>query len=443
MTGASSLTDNRPAEVLRGWSLAILMSIALLLGGGGSPSPVSELVLQLASAAILLAAFMAGAFSAAGRGPGRAACALAAMALALPVLHLIPLPPPVWQSLAGRDPVIDALALTGNANVWHPLSIAPERTLASLLATIPVAGILVLAAASSKAAIRRALRAILVLAILAAVLGAVQVGSDGQAGHFYQNTHRGWVTGFFANRNAGADHFLTGMIVLASLATAGRARLPAIVLFPVLLLLTVALAMTGSRTGIALFLAAALVVAAGFALRRSGDLRVFWVAGAVVPIAITAVFGWLQGGLRDVLARFGASGDMRSQIWPDAVHAAGQFWPAGAGMGTFREAFGPSQSLETLGTAAVNRAHNDYLELAIEGGLPAIVLVLSAAVLLVRGTWRHWKGNLYGREIVGTASAIIAVLGLHSLVDYPLRTMALACVFALAAGILAKPARTS
>ena len=87
----------------------------------------------------------------------RLALGFAAALLALPALQLIPLPPALWQSLPGREAEIAALALIGEANRWLPWTVSPPRTLAALLALIPPAVALVLAARASLAGRRLAL----------------------------------------------------------------------------------------------------------------------------------------------------------------------------------------------------------------------------------------------------------------------------------------------
>jgi len=113
----------------------------------------------------------------------------------------------------------------------------------------------------------------------------------------------------------------------------------------------------------------------------------------------------------------------------------------------------------------VNHAHNDWVELWFEGGLPAVLLALLGvgllAVLLAR-RWREavkdatespaaesdlrpsrsWRRRHSLRGLLVGAGLTPILLALHSLVDYPLRTEALACLFALCSGILLSPRET-
>ncbi len=54
---------------------------------------------------------------------------------------------------------------------------------------------------------------------------------------------------------------------------------------------------------------------------------------------------------------------------------------------------------------------------------------------------RAWRKRPEDRPQVLFGLAALLVIGIHSLVDYPLRSMALACFAALAAGMLATPPR--
>jgi O-antigen ligase len=73
----------------------------------------------------------------------------------------------------------------------------------------------------------------------------------------------------------------------------------------------------------------------------------------------------------------------------------------------------------------VNHAHNDFLELLLEGGAGAMVIfAVYVAMVIARAV------QVYNRPLQRLALLSIAVILLHSIVDYPLRTMAIAMTFA-------------
>jgi hypothetical protein len=328
-----------------------------------------------------------------------------------------------------------SLALVRSEDTWRPLSVAPHLTLASLLAMIPPVILMLAAARLDRAGMRLCLAVVAGAALLSALLGAVQMASG--AGYLYAETHRNWVTGVFANRNAAVDLFLIGSLAVTTYTTGAvtpRRLWPAVAVVQGVLLLAAVL--TGSRAGILLI---ALVTVVQLVLLRPAILtgRRRAAAAAAVGAAIAGAAILLETAkLAAVVARFGEARGFRVELWRDAWAAAQGFWPAGSGVGTFTRAFAPFERLEVLDATVPNRAHNDYLELLIEAGV-ITPLVLSAAVVLLGRLWQRsqaaWEHRLF---TVGT----LLVLTLHSIVDYPLRTMALASLAALAAGMFASQA---
>ncbi len=438
----------RPAP--RALIAAGFLAVALVLGGGGSPSPAAEILVQLAFAAAVIAWVWWAERDRAVAGPPipDGLWLIAALMLALPLLQLIPLPPAIWHSLPGRMLEVGSLALIGAEESWRPLSVAPQRTLAALLAIIPAVG-LMLAVARLDLRERRLLLAVVALAALVgAVLGALQLAAGDQgAFQLYEKSHRGWLTGFFANRNAAVDALLIGSLALTAwlLPRADSRALSRSALAIFLMLqaaLLIAAVLTGSRAGIALIPVALLVQFAmlgGSPLRRR--LKPFALAaGAAALLLLLAplVLG-ANARLGGVAQRFDATGDFRIEIWRDACAAMAAYWPFGSGIGTFSQAFQPFERLEVLDPFFPNRAHNDYLEFALEAGMFAPLLLIAVAVVLGRYAWRALAAGGEARSQALFALGTLAILGLHSFVDYPLRTMALAALAGVAAGLLAGP----
>ena len=77
----------------------------------------------------------------------------------------------------------------------------------------------------------------------------------------------------------------------------------------------------------------------------------------------------------------------------------------------------------------MNHAHNDYLELALETGLPGILLLIAFLAWWcwqAAAVWRSPSSNHLAKAATIASAAIMA----HSIVDYPLRTSAIAALFA-------------
>jgi O-antigen ligase len=92
-----------------------------------------------------------------------------------------------------------------------------------------------------------------------------------------------------------------------------------------------------------------------------------------------------------------------------------------------------------MGRTFALHAHDDLLEVAIELGLPGLVLV-AAFLVLFACLLRRARLASASRRPTMTAAAIAACVPLvHSLVDYPLRTLAVAVLLALLLAELSAP----
>jgi len=132
------------------------------------------------------------------------------------------------------------------------------------------------------------------------------------------------------------------------------------------------------------------------------------------------------------LDRFSLDHDTRPQIWTNSLYAARQLLPAGAGMGTFVPVFNIYEPAEAVADTYINRAHNDYLELLLEAGYVGAVAFGVIVILLVAGVAKGLlAADKRSRGQLFCATLALCVIGLHSLVDYPLRSMSLAGIAAL------------
>ena len=139
-----------------------------------------------------------------------------------------------------------------------------------------------------------------------------------------------------------------------------------------------------------------------------------------------------------IAARFTAGGEPRPHLWMDTLYAIGQHWPWGTGLGTFVPVFVAAERLEVVDQSYPNRAHNDFLELALEAGLPGLLLLVALGSWLVWRLIRRWRAATGAAERIelvfsGTTLALIAA---HSVVDYPLRSMSIAVLAGLAVGLI-------
>ncbi|MBW7449480.1 hypothetical protein C0101_015670, partial [Staphylococcus aureus] len=58
-------------------------------------------------------------------GAARPVVIILTLALLLVFLQLLPLPPGLWEALPGRQPFMQAAAVSGQPQPWRPLAIVP------------------------------------------------------------------------------------------------------------------------------------------------------------------------------------------------------------------------------------------------------------------------------------------------------------------------------
>lgn len=423
-----------------------LLSASIILGGGGSPNPATEMVLQLVAVAATIVFVIT--HPRTDGSPSRGIVALAVLTAVLPVIQLIPLPPSVWQSLPEREAAHAALVVAGAGDAWMPISLVRPATVAALLSLGPPLALMLMVAALPIDQRGWLLWIVAGLGIVSVLMGTAQLAGGGDTARLYRETHTGWITGFQANRNATADIFLIALLAVAGIVAgerSHRARAPSARwwMFGAMAMLVLGLVLTGSRGGILL-----LVPVLFFAVYAVGGFTAFGVRGLLVAvggIVVAAAAGWLAftrvAVLQGVAARFDVRSDFRSELWQDGWQAAMAYWPVGGGMGAFPRLFVPFERLEVVDRTAPNRAHNDYLELLIESGAMGVVVLAIAVLTLAVIAFKAWRSTEVPRNHRLFSIGAIAVVAAHSLVDYPMRAMSLACLFALAVGLLAVPHR--
>lgn len=420
------------------------IACAMVLGGGGSPSPKAEILVQTAFVVAALTWLWWASEEASGNPVPRPLILFGLALMSLPILQLVPLPPSLWQSLPGRELEVATLSLIGEAHSWRPLTISAPRTLAGLLALLPAVGVMWAISALDARDRRSVVLVIAVIGLAGAALGAMQMAGGPDAFRLYEKSHRGWLTAFHANRNAAADVLLIASLALTAWFCTMAQRRPKLshrlpLFAAAQLVLAIAILMTGSRAGIALLAVSlpfhwAIFATAGYGLKTRAT---FGAAGAIFAglFALPLVIAHNSRFAR-VAERFDATSDARVPLWQDTLKALDAFWPAGSGIGTFTNAFLPFEDPAHLDPFSPNRAHNDYFEFLLEAGLFAPVLLIGGAAVLFVLARRAWRLSPQEHALHLFALGTLAIVALHSFVDYPLRNMAIACLAGVAAGLL-------
>jgi len=198
-----------------------------------------------------------------------------------------------------------------------------------------------------------------------------------------------------------------------------------------------------SRMGIlATTLAVGLVFVLGILKARERARLLLWGITFILTSVVFVV--WL--GVSPVLTRFetlgreySAQGTGRLDIWKDTLQLVQQNFWLGSGGGTFPIAYTGVQT--SFLDRVVNHAHNDYLEVVSELGVPAALLFFGTVVFLAGRLVAHFdrvpgfdKAVVLG--VVGSLSAYLA----HSLADFntyiPANGMLLAMVLGMGYAVL-------
>jgi O-antigen ligase len=434
--------------------IAFIAGVALAVLAFGGTEPVSFALVQiifLATAALVVA-----------KMPESLPTTFAARAFAVPallaavvLLQLIPLPALMVERFAGRENPL--------AEGRMALSIEPYATRTHFLILLACFIVFYLAqiASENRSRKQRLIVSLLVLGTVEAFYGLVQYLSGWQHIFFYAKKYDlEEATGTYINRN----HYsgLLEMILPFSVALllyeyeklrGKRSSAPANVrdfltrqslqrlllcLF-VAVILFAALFFSRSRMGIAAACASVLVVfgLAGVS-RFHGKMGLLLSAGFValsIGLAVWIGPGSIVERFAGVEQEFSVHEQSRLAIWEDARGLVRQHPLLGSGLGTFPVAYTAFQT--TFLGQFVNHAHNDYLELAIDVGLPAALILFGGILWILARAVRTFlnAGGKFERCVaLGCAGSIVAIL-LHSMTDFNLYIPANAILFSLVLGI--------
>lgn len=454
LSRASNRTSR--AETARLVLIGILFAAIALFGGSARPDVNWLLFLRpicLFAIAVLLVL----------PAPRRArslwipAVLLALLAVTIAV-QLIPLPPSTWTGLPGHDRYAEAALAAGIEQPWRPISLVPWRTWNSLFALLPAAAMMVALWGIGHRQEGRLIQGFLLFVGLSLVIGIMQVAGalDGPPlpyKYFAENS----VLGFFANRNHSAAFLATGFPLLRMWSLGSevasrreatpQARRRRMVALPAAMVLLVMIVVTGSRTGMVVgfaSLAASLAmwpldeVGKGMRREQANWLRIGIIAVPVIMVVLLILFGKALSVDRfvddDLLA------EKRVTFLPLMIDLVRDFLPFGSGFGTFDPVFRSNEPDWGLSLKYFNNAHNDLIELALTGGLPALIVLAGFIGWIGFRLIRSLRAMPPLEAISVRAGAIMAgaLLG-ASLTDYPLRSPLAGAVLVFAAFLIAKP----
>ncbi|RKE79237.1 O-antigen ligase family protein [Rhizobium sp. AG855] len=227
--------------------------------------------------------------------------------------------------------------------------------------------------------------------------------------------------GAFQNENHYSVYVAVGILAALTMRPQGYMRVWNLLLVTLVLLFLLA---AGSRAGVLIGLFVSLLA---FVMIARGSRSAVILAPGLGLVAAAYLYGlWIKFTEVEgdqILDRR----DYALTTW-DAIRDQ---WPLGTGFSTFDIVYPRYEKLEQVYSAFVNHAHNDFLELILEGGLAGTLILAGclAAIVMRFNRVRH-------RDSARTAFIAILIILVHSTVDYPLRTMGIASLFAFFAALL-------
>lgn len=420
--------------------LCVFLMILWVAGGASRADVAGQIIVRGAAALFLIVAILFGDRPTLARARPLWLVLIAAIALAL--VQLIPLPPDIWQSLPGRTMLAGAAAASDQTQPWRPWSIVPGTTVnAACSLIVPMTTLLLASGLREK---EQSLTPGLILGLVAAstLLGLLQFSGAGFNNPFINDTP-GTVSASFANRNHFALFLAIGCLLVPGWVFSERRRqywkrsagLGLSLLFALTILAT------GSRAGIALGFVALVI---GILLTWQGiraELRRYprWVllmlfAGIIGIMAVFVTISVVADRAVSVDRIFAddPGQDMRSRGLPIVLAMIREYFPLGSGLGGFDPVFRMHEPFSWLNLTYFNHAHNDFLEIVLDTGLPGLLLLVGALFWWGRASVRVWRAGLGATYMLAQlGSAMLLLIIIASIFDYPARTpmiMALAVI---------------
>ncbi len=438
------------------WLVVLILLFAPLFRAGNLPLPL--LLLELISLCILVLMLMRP--SELLRLTVMQLVMLGGMVV-LPVLMLIPVPAASWQQLPGREAfseIYRAIGMSGE-QAWRAITLAPYKTEGALWALLPPLVVFAAVINQPQQNILKLIYVALGMAVFQSVLSLMQYGGGGASSLYLPNEYGiKAAAGTYLNRDhlAGLLEMLFPVALALLAATVGQHRFDsaqgpwrkrlsflatakghqASIYAVIGVLIILCLVFTRSRVGIVLTMLGLFLALLVFA-RRLGGGNVYGTYGTVIAVIVVLT---VEIGLAPILDRFSMDPveDFRWSIYATSMQGALEFFPVGAGPGTYPEVYPHFQPVGI--DAFVNHAHNDYLEWIFDSGVLALLLVLVGLGLYALGWRRLWiKGRWRTFRYVQAGAGIgVFLLILHSFVDFNLHKPANAIYFAFLLAVFLK-----
>lgn len=241
-------------------------------------------------------------------------------------------------------------------------------------------------------------------------------------------------------RRQSGPHEGFGKRVIASLA---RLDAAALVVWGSLALMMTGLLASMSRGGLIAFAGASLVtLLTALASRGRKSILAALVPAMLISACMLSLLGLNEAVASRTKTLFNREIISQARIphWKDGVKAVPDFWTVGSGLGTYRFVYPPYQ--QRLDDAWYLHAENQFLETAVEAGVPGLALLGLMILLVGRAAWYLVRRALTPE---GYALGYAGVFGLtsqviHAIADFATFIPAVTVLFAVLCGMVCSEA---
>jgi O-antigen ligase len=370
---------------------------------------------------------------------------------ALILVQLVPMPPALLRVVSPGSFSFYNDHLLLPLTAWKPISVSPPDTLRGL-AFLAGFSLLYLAVFREMggAPWRRRLMLTVVGAGVAITLVAFLQAVSPEPRAIYGVWRPRWdwaVFGPYVNRNHFAGYLVMAAPLAVGFALEALSRLrsawalrrrrwlllgdregtAAVRWSAVVMVLVAGLLASQSRGGVSAFALAALVLPLASSRRRRTALA--------VAVLVGLGLAWI--GLGGVLSAFEVRGVRASRLalWRDMLPMVPRFPAFGVGWNAFATAYPWYQTIWR--TEWIGEAHNDYLQVLLDGGLVGVLLVAGLLVVVFRGALARAPRSLLDLGLFGALLAF----ALHEVVDFNGQIPANAATWIALAALAVAPAR--
>jgi len=281
-------------------------------------------------------------------------------------------------------------------------------------------------------------------AVVAAFAVLQGLAPNGKLYWIWASEQGGSIYGPYVNHNhyAGLMEMLTPfpLVLAATRFTDGNRK---IAVAGIAALMAGSIFLSGSRGGMAAFVAQMVVLSVLLVRKREGSWKQPLMLGAFLAMVIVFLV-WVGGNeltrrLASIHseAREEINGGVRLSIDRDCLRMLVKRPFLGWGLGTFPIVYPEFRSFYT--TFFVNQAHNDYLQLLVETGLAGFSIAVWFLVLVFRqaaGKLKNWTETASGALTVAALLGCVGIL-VHSFLDFNLQIPANAALFYVLCAIAA------